>query len=404
MMVVAVHAVYPVRALGAESRRELVFGMSAAFTGATGELGIEFYRGFMAYIDHFNANGGANGWTIRVELANDGYNPAPCFSNTLKFIEDDDVFALFSYVGTPTTTHILPLLQKYQDRHMYLLFPFSGAMPLRTEPFGRYVYNLRASYFQETAGLVDNLVRVGRDRISVFYQSDAYGRTGWDGVRRALKRHGLPILSEAAYRRGASFEQDFSREVRHIMAAEPDAVIVIGTYASQAAFVRDVRNAGYDVPVAGLSFADSDKMLELLLRSEREDGRSYTEGLINSQVVPSYEDTSLPGVRQYRAMMDAYTSVPALSDEGYSPRRFSFVSFEGFLNGMLLAEMVRRMADNPSRGRIPEVLGSIHDFDIGIGVNVNFGPGNHQGLDAVYYTTVVGGRFQPLADWEQWRL
>ena len=404
MVVVAVHALYPVRAQAEEPRRELVFGMSAAFTGATGELGIEFYRGFMAYIDYFNAQGGAGGWTIRVKPANDGYNLAPCFSNTLRFIEEDDVFALFSYVGTPTTTHILPLLQKYQDRHMYLLFPFTGAMPLRTEPFGRYVYNLRASYFKETAGLVDNLVRVGRERIAVFYQSDAYGRTGWDGVRRALNRHGLSIVSEAAYRRGASFEQDFGREVRHIMEAGPEAVIVVGTYASQAAFVRDVRNAGYDLPVAGLSFADSDKMLELLVRKEREDGRSYTEGLINSQVVPSYEDTSLPGVRLYRELMDAYTSVPDLSDAGYNPRRFSFVSFEGFLNGVLLGEMVRRMADAPSRERIPEAMDSIRDFDLGIGVNVDFGQGSHQGLDAVYFTTVVNGRFQPLANWERWRL
>jgi len=377
--------------------------MSAAFTGATGELGIEFYRGFMAYIDRFNAEGGANGWTIRVEPANDGYNPAPCFRNTLKFIEDDDVFALFSYVGTPTTTHILPLLQKYQDKRIYLLFPFSGAMPLRTEPFGKYVYNLRASYFQETAGLVDNMIRAGRERIAVFYQSDAYGRTGWDGVYRALKRHGLSLVSEAAYRRGASYEQDFSREVRHIMAGAPEAVIVVGTYASQAAFVRDMRNAGYDVPVAGLSFADSDKMLELLLLQERQDGRNYTEGLINSQVVPSYEDTSLPGVRFYRELMDAYSSVPALSEEGYRPRRFSFVSFEGFLNGVLLGEMVRRMADNPARERIPEALESIHDFDLGIGVPVNFGRGDHQGLDVVYYTTVIDGRFQPLVDWERWR-
>ncbi|MDD3311121.1 ABC transporter substrate-binding protein [Pseudodesulfovibrio sp.] len=380
--------------------KELVFGMSAAFTGATGELGIEFYRGFMAYIDQFNAQGGAGGWTIRVEPANDGYNLIPCFRNTLKFIEDDEVFALFSYVGTPTTTHILPLLQKYEDRHVYLLFPFTGAMPLRAAPFGRYVYNLRASYFQETAGLVDHLVGIGRSRIAVFYQSDAYGRTGWDGVRRALRRHGLPLVSEAAYQRGASFDQDFGREVKHIMAAEPDAVIVVGTYASQAAFVRNLRDAGYAIPVAGLSFADSDKMLELLMRAERETGRGYTSGLINSQVVPSYEDTSLPGVRRYRELMDAYAGIPDLSEQGYKPRRFSFVSFEGFLNGVLLGEMVRRMADNPTRERIPEVLESIRDFDLGIGVNVTFGPGDHQGLDVVYYTTVVEGRFQPLADWE----
>ena len=393
----------PIRAAGADRSGELVFGMSAAFTGATGELGIEFYRGFMAYIDHFNEQGGAHGRTIRVLPANDGYNPVPCFRNTMNFIENDDVFALFSYVGTPTTTHILPLLQKFEDRHLYLLFPFTGAMPLRAPPFGQYVYNLRASYFEETAGLVDNLIEVGRDRIAVFYQADAYGRTGWDGVRRALKRHGLQIVSEAGYRRGASFYQDFSREVAHIMGAEPDAVIVIGTYASQAAFIRDARDAGHKLPIAGLSFADSDKMLELLLAAGREAGQDYTAGLINSQVVPSYEDTSLPGVRLYRELIEKKVNVPALSDKEYVPRRFSFVSFEGFLNGVLLGELVRRLGDDPARDRIPQALESIRDFDLGIGVNANFGPDRHQGLDKVYFTTVVDGRFVPLDDWRGWR-
>ena len=387
----------------AESGRELVFGMSAAFTGANGELGIEFYRGLMAYIDRFNAQGGGNGWTIRVKPANDGYNPTPCFQNTVSFILEDEVFALASYVGTPTTTQILPLLQKYQDRHIYMLFPFTGAQPLRTEPFGKYVFNLRASYFDETRSLVDHLVSVGRSRIAVFYQSDAYGRTGWDGVRRALGKYGLTIAAEAAYRRGASFSEDFTVEAEHIRQADPDAVVVVGTYASQAAFIRDARNAGFDAPIAGLSFSDSDKMLDLLQAVSHRTGRDYTADLIHSQVVPSYEDLSLPGVRFYRETMDGYKGEAGLSDGAYPPRRYSFVSFEGFLNGVLLGELVKRMQGNPTRDRIPEVLESIRDFDLGIGVNVDFGPNRHQGLDAVYLTTVRNGRFQAITDWERWR-
>lgn len=403
VFILSAFLVFSVRPVRADESKELVFGMSAAFTGANGELGIEFYRGLMAYIDNLNATGGAGGWKIRILPSNDGYNPAPCFQNTVKFIEGDNVFALFSYVGTPTTTQILPLLQKYENKDMFLLFPLSGAQPLRTAPFGKYVYNLRASYFDETSGLVDNLIEIGRDRIAVFYQSDAYGRTGWDGVRRALNRHHLDIVGEATYRRGAPFEQDFSREVEHLMRSEPDVIIVIGTYASQGAFIRDARNKGVELPIAGLSFADSDKMLELLSLEGRRAGHNYTANLIHSQVVPCYQDMSLDGVRLYRELMDSYTGVPVAQNEGYSPRRFSYVSFEGFLNGVLLGEMVKRMADAPSRDRIPEILESIKDFDMGIGINVSFGPDRNQGLDAVYYTTVINGHFQTIQDWQRWR-
>ncbi|MGE4423924.1 MAG: ABC transporter substrate-binding protein [Pseudodesulfovibrio sp.] len=388
----------------AQGERELVFGMSAAFTGANGELGIEYYRGLMAYLDHYNAQVGKGGWTIRVEPANDGYNPGPCFQNTVNFIVRDDVFALAAYVGTPTATHILPLLQKFENRHIYMLFPFTGAQPLRDDPFGKYVFNLRASYFDETRVLVNHLLAVGRGRIGVFYQSDAYGRTGWDGVRRALAAQGLHIVSEAAYHRGAAFSRDFSFEAQHLLDAGVDAIIVVGTYASQAAFIRDARNAGCDLPIAGLSFTDSDKMLDLLKAESERTGRDYTTDLIQSQVVPSYEETGLPGVRLYREIMGNYEGgiVPS-GGEAYSPRRYSFVSFEGFLNGMLLGEMVRRMGDAPSRERIPEVMESIRDFDLGIGVDAHFGPNRHQGLDAVYLTTVRDGRFRSIDSWERWR-
>ncbi|MBG0790667.1 MAG: ABC transporter substrate-binding protein [Desulfovibrionaceae bacterium] len=395
--------VLPAHYARADGDRELVFGMSAAFTGANGELGMEFYRGMMAYIDHFNAAGGANGWTIRIVPANDGYNPAPCFQNTARFIRRDNVFALCSYVGTPTTTCILPLLQKFQDRNIYLLFPFTGAQPLRTEPFGRYVYNLRASYFDETTGLVDRLLSIGLSRIGVFYQSDAYGRTGWDGVKRALSRYGLKIVAEAAYRRGASFDQDFTREALHLLERDVDAVITVGTYASQGAFIRDARRVGFDGPVAGLSFSDSDKMLDLLVEQGRKDGRDYTANLIHTQVVPSYADLTFPGVRLYRKIMGDYEGVPMTQAEGGKPRRFSYVSFEGFLNGVLLGEMVRRMGDQPLRERIPEIMASMRNFDLGIGHRVDFGSRRHQGLNAVYFTTVSGGSFNTFTDWERWR-
>lgn len=382
--------------------KELVFGMSAAFTGANGEMGIEFYRGVMAYLEHVNRQGGVNGYTLRILPTNDGYNPGPCFKNTVRFIQDDNVFALFSYLGTPTTTHILPLLNKFEQRDSYLLFPLTGAQPLRSPPYSQYVYNLRASYFEETAGLVDRLVELGRDRIAVFYQNDAYGRTGWDGVRRALRRHGKTIVSEAAYVRGATFEQDFTREVALLMNDAPDAIICIGTYASQGALIRDLRNDGYTLPVAGVSFADSDKMLELLFHEGTLKNRSYTENLIHTQVVPCYENTNLPSVRLYRSLMENYKGMPSVSEEGYTPRRFSYVSFEGFLNAMLLVEIIRRMDDAPSRDRIPEVIDSIRDFDLGIGTKVDFSNTN-QGLHDIYFTTVRDNLFLPITDWRRWR-
>ena len=153
--------------------------------GPSRGLGIELFRGASAYFEHINRHGGVRGRKVVLRTNDDGYQPDPSVENTMILMLEDKVFALFGYVGTPTVTRVLPMLKKFQERQIYLFFPFTGAQPQREPPYGPFAFNLRASYRQETAGLVQNFVRIGRKRIAVFYQADAYGRSGWAGVRRA---------------------------------------------------------------------------------------------------------------------------------------------------------------------------------------------------------------------------
>ena len=377
--------------------------MSAAFSGPSRGLGSELYRGARAYFHHANANGGVGGRKVALKLYDDGYQPDPCVRNTMKLMLEDRVFLLFGYVGTPTVTRVLPLLKKFQDEQVYLFFPFTGAQPQREPPYGDFAFNLRASYRQETAGLVDNFVRVGRKRIAVFYQADAYGRSGWAGVRAALEGHGERIVGEATYRRGQRFTGTMRRQVEILQAASPEAVICIGSYAACAAFARDAVDLGLRVPIANLSFVGSENLLQLLSEG-REDAGEYTRFLVNSQVVPSYEDTSIPAVREYRELMARYDpEVPEeLVREPYSPFPQSFVSLEGFLDARLMTEILRRLGENPDRAGLEEAVFSVRDFDLGIGEKVSFGPARRQGLQTVYYTVVQDGRFVTLDDWQTW--
>ena len=383
----------------------IVIGMSAAFTGPSKDLGIELYRGSTAYLEHVNRTGGIYGQKIVLKAYDDGYDPIPAIRNTIKLIEQDNAFLLFNYVGTPTVTRILPLLKSYKEKFVYLLSPFTGAQPLRQPPYGEYVFNLRASYSDETEGLVDNFVSAGRNRIAVFYQADAYGRSGWDGVKKALAKFGLKMVGEATYRRGTEHSQSFKAQVDIIRKSSADAVISIGAYAGCAAFIRDARDAGLDVPIANLSFVGSESMAELLLQSSRTTGKDYTKDLINSQVVPSHQDSALPAVQEYRQLMDKYQPLSPrdITDVGYAPLPQSYVGFEGFLNAKLFVEVLKRMGPGPTKSRIKGILESIKSADLGIDAPITFGPHKHQGLDKVYYTTLRGSRFVPLSDWQEWK-
>ncbi|MBI3928358.1 MAG: ABC transporter substrate-binding protein [Armatimonadetes bacterium] len=373
----------------------IVVGMSAAFQGPSRGLGIELYRGAAAYLQSVNRRGGVRGRPVVIKPYDDSYQPTPAIANTIRLVDKDEAFLLFGYVGTPTVTRVLPVLKTFESLDILLLFPFTGAQPQREPPYDRFVFNLRASYRQETEGLVDHLVAVGRKRIGVYYQIDAYGRSGWDGVRRALGDQGLKIASEATYRRGAAFSESFREQVDILRRPGADAVICIGAYPACAGFIRDARRAGWNVPIANVSFVGSESLLELLRPS------GHTQGLINSQVVPSYTDTTLPGVREYRSLMEGAPMPPrdVLGSAAYPPIAHSFVSMEGFLDARLLVELLRRMGPKLERSRIRPVMESMRDLDLGIGAPVSFGPDRNQGLDTIYYTTVEEGRFVPLTDW-----
>src|SRR5262245_42684191 len=136
---------------------EVVVGMSAAFKGPSRGLSIELYRGSMAYLEHINRHGGVHGRTIRIKAYDDGYNPREAIDNTIRLVEHDRAFLLFDYMGSATVARILPLLKKYENHSVHLLFPFTGAEPQRKYPYQPFVFNLRASYRQETSQLVDRL-------------------------------------------------------------------------------------------------------------------------------------------------------------------------------------------------------------------------------------------------------
>lgn len=380
---------------------EIRIGMSAAFRGAAAGLGTELYRGAQAYYSEVNARGGVFGRPISVVALDDSYNPEPCIRNTIQLLDREKVFFLSNYVGTPTLTRALPVIKQYADQHVVLVGNFTGAQPQREAPYVDQVFNVRASYRQEMQALVERFWQTGARRFGVYYQIDAYGRSGTDGVARALAARNARIVAEATYVRNATFDEDMGIAVGALREAGCDVVLCTGAYQGCAAFVRSARDAGFTAPISNVSFVGSDAMLALLVKHGRAKGRDYTRGLVNSQVVPSYDDTTLPGVAEYRALMDKHNpSVPeAVRDASYVPQKYSFISLEGYVNARVITEALKRAGASASRLAFRQALESLRGLDLGIGAPVTFTPERHQGLDSVYFTRVEGDRWVPIADW-----
>ena len=260
----------------------IVLGQSAAMTGPAAQLGVQMNAGARIFFNSLNAQGGVNGSTIELRAADDGYEPDRCKANTEKFIKDD-VFALFGYVGTPTCLAALPLTL---DAKMPFFGPFTGAEALR-EPFHKTVFHLRASYFDETALIVKQLTSLGLKKIAVFYQNDAYGKAGLDGVTRALKAQNLAPVALGTVERNTV---EVAQAVKAIGPAMPEAVVQISAYKSCAAFIRAARKAGYGGTFFNVSFVGTQALATELGKEGN--------GIMVSQVMPFPFSTTTPISRE----------------------------------------------------------------------------------------------------------
>ena len=328
----------------------IVLGQSAALSGPAAQLGLQMNAGARIYFNALNAQGGVSGNTIELRTADDGYEPDRCKANTEKFIKDD-VFGLFGYVGTPTCLAALPLAI---DSKTPFFGPFTGAEALR-EPFHKTVFHLRASYYDETALIVKQLTSLGLKKIAVFYQNDAYGKAGLEGVTRALKAQNLAPVALGTVERNTV---DVAKAVKDITPSMPEAVVQISAYKSCAAFIRAARKAGYGGTFFNVSFVGTQALADELGKE--------ANGIMVSQVMPFPFSTTTAISREY---LDAVRKAGGDARPNYS-------SMEGYLAAKVFAEGLKRAGRNPTRESLVNGLESMQNVSFG-GYTVEFGPKDH---------------------------
>ena len=344
----------------------ILIGQSAALSGPAEQLGKEMKSGAEAYFDVVNKSGGINGRKIKLVSVDDGYEPDRAAANTKKLIDDNEVLALFGYVGTPTSNAALPI---FSQAKVPFIGAFTGAQSLR-EPFNRYIFNVRASYYDETEAIIQHLVLSGAKRIAVFYQNDAYGKAGLAGVELAMKKRNLAISSTATVERNTV---DVAKAVETISKDNPTAVVMISAYKSCAAFIKAMQRAGAFPQFWNVSFVGSKALATELGDAGR--------GVQISQVVPFPFSDSTPIVREYQKLVGGAAKA-------------SFTSLEGYLAAKVLVAGLKRAGKNPTRESLVDGLASMGKVDFG-GFTVNFSPSNHNGSSYVDLTIISrGGTFR----------
>ena len=371
---------------------EIRFGISAPFTGAAKELGQNMKRGIEMAFNVANANGGVYGRQLRLIAADDGYEPARAAATMKQLYEGDQVFGLVGNVGTPTAVVALPYAL---DRKMLFFGAFTGAGLLRNDPPDRYVFNYRASYAEETAAVVNYLVKVRRllpEQIAVFAQQDAYGDSGFAGVEKAIRSlrggNASPILRLNYQRNTVDVEdavaqlQQYNAQLQQKRHFPVKAVIMVPAYRAAAKFIEKTRDLYPDMIYTSVSFVGSTALADELMLL----GKRYATGVIVTQVVPAVDGHS--------SLVLEYKSALAKYFPGDAP---DFVSLEGYVDATVLIAALQRNGAQLDTERLVGTFENLHDLDIGLGTSVTFSRSDHQGVHKVWGTQLdETGHYQPI--------
>lgn len=356
-------------ALGAShAPAQILIGQTAGITGPVAGSMNETILGAQLMIDSVNAQGGVNGEPIEIVRLDDGFDVKRAGENARVLIEERKVVALFMSRGTPHTQAILPWLDKHG---VALIGPSTGAMVLH-KPVQKHVFNVRSTYQRESEKAVQHLHTVGIDRIAVVHAADSFGKDGLEGASNGFAKAKIQPVAVIPADRD---KPDYAAILPALAKANPQAVLWIGSADAVAEGVKGLRASGSAAQVVTLSNNASGGFIKQLGKAGG--------GVIVTQVFPSERAIAQPMVKEAQAL------AKAKGQGELTPQML-----EGFASAKVLVEALRRAGPKPTRAKVLAALDGLRNYDLGGGLDINYSPTDHSGIDFADLSIISDGKFK----------
>jgi ABC-type branched-subunit amino acid transport system substrate-binding protein len=233
------------------------------------------------------------------------------------------------------------------------------------------VFTIRASYNDELAAMVRQLVMNGYKRIGFAYLNDAR-QVNVPLVEKLLAEHGLKPAVLIGLDRTSG---EAAAQAKTLASANPDALLALANNLPLTGLTREARKLGNTTPFWIVSFVDGKAMVKEL--------GPLAHGQVFAQIVPMPTKRGMRIVKEYQR--DYAAKFPG------SP--VSFTSIEGYIAARTLAEGLRRAGPRASRETLARALETLNEFDLG-DYFINFSPKSHNGSRFVDLTVVTkNGQF-----------
>ena len=305
-------------------------------TGDSAEYGIHFNVGAQMAADKINEAGGINGKQV-VLKSFDSKNDAKEAAEVARLICQDKT--ILATIGDFSSTCCMATAPIYEENKTVQISPSAGLIDFpRVGP-----YNFSTTGVQENDGgfLMNRVIneKMGAKSVAIVYTNNDYGLNMLSFMTQEAEADGVVITDTEAV---ASGEKDFTAIVSKMRQTEPEAVAIMGSYNEVANCVKQIRQVGWDVPVAISGSALTDQLVELL--------GDDVNGIYSNIAFVASDNT--PETKKFNEEFTKRANMPP-----------SFHSISTYDTVMLVCDAAIKCGDNLNRETLQEAIQSYKGFD-----------------------------------------
>lgn len=305
-------------------------------TGDSAEYGIHFNVGAQMAADKINEAGGINGKQV-VLKSFDSKNDAKEAAEVARLICQDKT--ILATIGDFSSTCCMATAPIYEENKTVQISPSAGLIDFpRVGP-----YNFSTTGVQENDGgfLMNRVIneKMGAKSVAIVYTNNDYGLNMLSYMTQEAEADGVVITDTEAI---ASGEKDFTAIVSKMRQTEPEAVAIMGSYNEVANCVKQIRQVGWDVPVAISGSALTDQLVELL--------GDDVNGIYSNIAFVASDNT--PETKEFNEEFTMRANMPP-----------SFHSISTYDTVMLVCDAAIKCGDNLNRETLKDAIQSYKGFD-----------------------------------------
>ena len=305
-------------------------------TGDSAEYGIHFNVGAQMAADKINEAGGINGKQV-VLKSFDSKNDAKEAAEVARLICQDKT--ILATIGDFSSTCCMATAPIYEENKTVQISPSAGLIDFpRVGP-----YNFSTTGVQENDGgfLMNRVIneKMGAKSVAIVYTNNDYGLNMLSYMTQEAEADGVVITDTEAIAAG---EKDFTAIVSKMRQTEPEAVAIVGSYNEVANCVKQIRQVGWDVPVAISGSALTDQLVELL--------GDNVNGIYSNIAFVASDNT--PETKEFNEEFTKRANMPP-----------SFHSISTYDTVMLVCDAAIKCGNNLNRETLKDAIQSYKGFD-----------------------------------------